>query len=365
MKKNILIFSALFLFTSCVNFGNNEDLQKKLKPIWGQYFEDGFDSSKTIDVFVVTNRKAKANSFNCSESGFGIDSNDKLQFGICKINAPKNHDVGEISFTKDNRQPADNYFKISQSSASSEDEVIAAIKKTKRTPLIFVHGFNVPYQEAVLRASQIAYDLKYSGPIILFTWPSGAKEGLFESAMMSKTYENNLANAKASVDFFKDFLLKLQKQNIKPNLLVHSMGHQVVLPALKKLNDEKPKVVFVNELFLNAPDFDITEFRAIAKNIKLTSNHATLYCSGNDKAMTASKTLNKNERLGACAVFEDIDTVNVESIDDSLTGLGHGYYSSRAVLNDVFQVLLGLNAKQRLFISKSDLYKSEKYFLRK
>jgi esterase/lipase superfamily enzyme len=365
MKKIIPIFLAFSFLTSCANLENNEELQKKLKPIWSEYFKEDFNDSKAINVFVVTNRKAKNNAFSCADDGFGVDVDSKLQSGICKINVPKNHNIGEITFAKDARQSSDNYFKILETKTLQESELIDAIKKTKRTPLVFVHGFNVRYQEAVLRASQIAYDLKYQGPIILFTWPAGAKDGFLEDAMLNKTYENNFSNAKASIDFFKNFLLKLQGENIKINLLVHSMGHQVVLPALRKLNEEKPKKVFINELFLNAPDFDIIEFRAISKNIKSISNHVTLYCSNNDKAMSVSKTFNKNERLGACIALEDMDAVNVSLIDDPSLGLGHGYYSSRAVLNDVFQTLLGIDVKHRLSVAKSDIFNAEKFSLRK
>jgi hypothetical protein len=45
-------------------------------------------------------------------------------------------------------------------------------------------------------------------------------------------------------------------------------------------------------------------------------------------------------------------------------GLGHGYYSSRDILSDMYLTLLGLDVKQRLFISKSPKIKSEKYLLR-
>jgi hypothetical protein len=80
--------------------------------------------------------------------------------------------------------------------------------------------------------------------------------------------------------------------------------------------------------------------------------------------MVASETYNKNERLGACTFSEDVDSINVGLIEDLNAGLGHSYYSSRAILTDVFQVLLGLDAEKRLFIRKSEPNSTEKYFLR-
>jgi esterase/lipase superfamily enzyme len=288
----------------------------------------------------------------------------EMHFGICKINVPKKHSTGQINFTRDGRQSSHDYFKVLQAKSLSEDTIIDFLKKTKRTPLVFVHGFNVKYQEAVLRAAQIAYDLKYQGPIILFTWPAGAGDGFFDDKMIARTYENNLKNAQSSIETFKKFMSNIQRHDLKINLVVHSMGHQVVLPALKALGDEKSLTTFINELILNAPDFSANDFTHLIENIKTTSKRVTLYCSYNDKAMTASETYNNNERLGACTFVEGVDTVNVSLIDALSSGLGHSYYSSRAILTDVFQVLLGMDADQRLFIRKSEPNSTEKYFLR-
>lgn len=364
MKKIYFVFLSLVLF-SCSNLKNNEELQKELKPVWNDYFQEDFSDTRALDVMVVTNRNQKNGSFGCKDDQFGIDVNGDLKFGLCKINVPKNHDIGEIELSKDGRQSSHDYFKILEAKSFDERDFFKEIKKSKRTPLIFVHGFNVRYQEAILRASQIAYDLKYQGPIVLFTWPSGGGDGFLEDKMLNKTYENNLAHAKDSIALFKKFLLSLEDYDIKPNLIVHSMGHQVVLPALKELSVEKSKKVFINELFLNAPDFDASEFSALVTSIKPNSNHITLYCSYNDKAMLASKSFNKNDRLGACTFLQDFDTINVRLVDDTTLGLGHGYYSSRAIMGDVFQTLLGIEADKRLFIMKSEPNSTEKYLLRR
>jgi len=81
--------------------------------------------------------------------------------------------------------------------------------------------------------------------------------------------------------------------------------------------------------------------------------------------MAASKTFNSNGSLGECTFSEDFDTINVSAVDDSTLGLGHSYYSSRAILTDVFQNLIGISADRRLFIIKSEPDSTEKYLLRK
>jgi esterase/lipase superfamily enzyme len=365
MKKIIFVLVLGFL-ASCESFKfkNDQHFEKNIGNLWSGYFQQNFDSTKNVEVFVATNRKGKNENFNCGQSSFGVSLAAKTSFGLCQINVPKNHVVGEILLAQNNTDSANNFFKVLDEKTLQQKDFLTELKKSPRTPLVFVHGFNVRFQEAVLRAAQIAYDLKYQGPIVLFTWPAGSNDGFFEEKMLNKTYENNLKNAHASVEAFKNFLLSLQKEKIKINLLVHSMGHQVVLPALKDLGEKQKSEVFINQIILNAPDFEAAQFKNFIKKIKKVSNRITLYCSYNDKAMLASKTFNKNERLGACASFDGLDTINVGLTDDTVLGLGHGYYSSRAVLNDVFQTLIGIDASNRLFVIKSEPNGAEKYFLR-
>jgi esterase/lipase superfamily enzyme len=342
----------------------DDDFQKNLSQIWGNYFKENYSDTRALDILIVSNRKLKNNNFGCTNDQLGVVPDTSVHFGACKINVPKNHSTGQIRLTKDNRQSSHEYFKILNSKSLTEAAVFEYLKKSERYPLVFVHGFNLRYEDAVLRASQIAYDLKYQGPIVLFTWPSGAGDGFLDEQMITRTYDSNLKNAKESIGVFKDFLNQLRANNLKVNLVVHSMGHQIVLPALKDFATLNPDAKIINELILNAPDFEADEFINIADVVKENSRRITIYCSYNDRAMVASEFYNKNPRLGGCAFSESIDSINVSLVDGSALGLGHGYYASRAILGDVFQVLLGIDAEKRLFIRKSEPNSTEKYFLR-
>jgi len=348
--------------TPAPNF--DDEFQKNLSKIWGDYFIENYSDTRAIDVLVVTNRKLRSENFGCSNDQLGVTLDVSTHFGVCKINVPKNHSTGQVPLTKDGRQSSHEFFKILNSKTLSEASMFEYLKKTNRYPLVFVHGFNVRYEDAVVRAAQIAYDLKYQGPIVLFSWPAGAGEGFLNEQLVTRTYDSNLKNAKDSIGIFKNFLNQLQLNNLKVNLVVHSMGHQVVLPALRDFAALNPDTKIINELILNAPDFAADEFINIADTVKDNSKRITIYCSYNDKAMTASEFYNKNPRFGACAFSEKIDSINVSLVDDPSVGLGHGYYSSRAILGDVFQVLLGIEAERRLFIRKSEPNSTEKYFLR-
>lgn len=347
------------------NVDENIDLemQAKLQGVWKQYFVEEFNDSRAVNVLVVTNRNLKTKNFGCTDNHFGIANDKTFRVGVCRVNVPRNHGTGDLNLTHDQRESSHDYFKILGSKEMNLETLVDYLKKSKRSPLIFVHGFNVKHEQAVVRASQIAYDLKYQGPVILFSWPAGAGDSFFEDTMLKKTYDLNLKNAQSSVLVFKNFISKLIEAKVTPNILVHSMGHQVVLPALFELGKEKAELP-LGEVILNAPDFESELFVKNIDVLKNISRRVTLYCSYNDKAMFASETVNSTKRLGACFYMEGIDTINVSLLDNSTFGLGHGYYASRPILTDVFQVLLGIEADRRLFMRKSDPNSTEKYYLR-
>lgn len=346
-------------------------MQLDLKKIWNSYFTKDFTGTNTVEVFYVTNRSIRGAQAGCTDEEFGITPDPTTtRTGVCKINVPRNHVTGELKFTIDLRQSSSDYFKFIGHKSTTENDLLAMLKKSQRIPLIFVHGFNVKFQEAILRSSQIAYDLKYQGPVVLLSWPAGAGDGFFDDKLINVTYKNNKKYAESSIPFLENFLLLIKKENFKINLMVHSMGHQIVLPALNNiaLNSlEDKNINFLNELILNAPDFELQKFSDISENLKKISQRVTLYCSYNDNAMIASEVFNKTIRLGACANIDGIDTINVSLIDApsmGVLGLGHGYYSSRPILSDIFQVLIGLEARKRLFIRESEPNSTEKYYIR-
>lgn len=345
------------------------ELQEKLQGVWKQYFVEEFNDTRSVNVMVVTSRQFKGKGFGCTDEHFGTTMDTNFRVGVCRINVPRNHGTGSLNFTKDQRESSNDYFKILGQKELNLSILIDYLKKSKRSPLLFVHGFNVKHEEAILRASQITYDLKYQGPVILFSWPAGAGDSFLDDKLIQRTYSANLKTAQNSVGLFKLFVAKLIENKIAPNIVVHSMGHQVVLPALFELGKNGQMQPTANglplgEIILNAPDFDADLFVKNIEVIKTLSRRVTLYCSYNDKAMFASETINSSKRLGGCTFMDGVDSINVSLIDNSTFSLNHGYYASKPILTDVFQVLLGIEADRRLFLKKSDPNSTEKYYLR-
>ena len=76
---------------------------------------------------------------------------------------------------------------------------------TKRVPqnrhaLVYIHGYNVSFNEAVLRAAQIGFDLKVEGITALYSWPSmGSLFG----------YAADVTSVESSENFLKEFLTRV------------------------------------------------------------------------------------------------------------------------------------------------------------
>lgn len=188
---------------------------------------------------------------------------------------------------------------------------------------------------------------------------------MLAQTLINRTYDLNRRHALQSVEAAMQILREVASLWVPVQFVVHSMGHEVVLPSVARLSSELGRS-WIQELLLNAPDFDPSEFARLAPALRSSANRITLYCSDKDHAMTASRKVNRQERLGACARQEGVDVINVSEVDDpGFTGLGHGYYASRPLLTDVKQVLFGVSAKQRLFIRKAAEGAPFDYVLRK
>lgn len=362
MKFFYILF--LFVFNFCQSTNTVEDIVFNLPEEMNKKSLD-YDATKTVNIHFATNRKLMGTEPACANNYFSNQYDANTRFGTCEVNVPALHDIGELDYDL-KRNNDQTYRFLSYSNLNSHDFFSAVAKDPYPEVILFVHGFNVRFEEAVLRAAQIKYDLKFPGQVVLFTWPAGSEDGLMNSILINQTYRSNQENAQKTVPILKAYVNSLMGIGKKVHLIVHSMGHQVVLPAIHELYLHNKKKIF-SEIVLNAPDFESVKFAQMASDLKKTGDRVTVYCSPGDNALVASKRVNNNSRVGSCELIGGIDMINVNPIDAPLLGvggLGHGYYSSRPILTDLYQVILGVEAKRRLFIRKST-HGSENYVLRR
>lgn len=213
-------------------------------------------------------------------------------------------------------------------------------QRFKDQAFVFVHGYNTTFEHALYRTAQLAYDLEFDGVPYLYSWPSKGEESGYlydrDSADRARTY-------------FLQFLGKIAHETKakKIHIIAHSMGTRPLLEALRTDHGRTARQLRIGEVILAAPDIDADVFRDIAKTITGAAQGMTLYASGNDRALKASKAIAGGKpRAGDVPasgplVMPGIDTVDItDAGPDSIMALNHSTYAERShVLSDMWLLL--------------------------
>jgi esterase/lipase superfamily enzyme len=204
--------------------------------------------------------------------------------------------------------------------------------------VVFIHGFNVSFADAVMRTAQIAYDLGLSGPPLLYSWPSQADERWY--VRDAETIERTKGHLR---HFLKDVVLQVRASKI--HLIAHSMGNRALGGVLAEFDFGDAARRF-NEVILAAPDVDRETFlEDIAPYIGKTAARVTLYACATDKPLLISKFIHNASRAGGAGadliVVQGIETVDASSISSSVFSMDHGYFAEvEPVLKDVRAIIM-------------------------
>lgn len=219
--------------------------------------------------------------------------------------------------------------------------------KARQDIAVFIHGYKMPFEKAVRRAAQFAFDTEFGGITTLFSWPSN---GGFLS------YESDREDVAWSASHIEQYLGEVRAHfpDARLHLIAHSMGSQGLLQALNMMairNQTSGNVPFFS-VILAAPDFDAQLFKQqIAPRVIALSQHWTVYASENDTALDISAQVNGTQRLGTPVTpVAGVDTVDASDIEVSPWSIPefHSYYATKqVVLRDIRQALGGIPASAR------------------
>lgn len=311
-------------------------------------------------VWYGTNRKP-VNPRNIAK-GFGAESDERIHYGACQVTIPKSHRFGELGspwwerwfFMFDDRLKLQDTHALSREMywASMHAALAQALAKpagkelrNERDILVYLHGFNVSFEEAALRAAQIGFDLNFPGVTAFYSWPSrGDLMGYDEDGEMVQASEAFICQ------YFDELLEHSGAERI--HVLVHSMGNRGMLRVLKHLVEKRANVEAsgaskaglskFGQIILAAPDVDSLLFEAAALAYPQISDRTTMYVSATDLALASSMIVNRTNRAGftpPITVVKGIDTIEVSNIDVSL--LGHSYFAeAEPVLYDIRELIL-------------------------
>jgi esterase/lipase superfamily enzyme len=216
------------------------------------------------------------------------------------------------------------------------DVLGAALRASDSEAFLFIHGYNVEFDDAVLRTAQLFHDLKFKGVPILFSWPAQDAWWRYWAAE---------DQALAAVAYLQDFLraIALVSRPQRINVIAHSMGNRVLVNALSGLVQD-PAIqdtrLFRN-LVLAAPDVSLDNFNAVAAAVRKAASRVTVYASNADIPLQLSRRLHGFQRVGEAPpwhVPEGIDAIDASAVSRDL--LGHSYFShSMSLLTDMILLL--------------------------
>nr|WP_281459709.1 alpha/beta hydrolase [Pseudomonas sp. P13] len=275
----------------------------------------------------------------------------RLNYGHCMVSIPVGHEVGEIELRRWYQLVEDPNKHVSILGGGTIDE--AEFKEVVRrdlnngdgASLIFVHGFNVSFEDAARRTAQLAYDLNFKGVPVFFSWPSNGKV---------LTYNGDEESIIWSEDAIYSFLVDyLSNPELKQAFLIaHSMGGRGALEALKRISATRPELRGkLKEVVLAAPDVGRELFTDTIAPIILNENYpVTVYGSKNDRALKLSYKLKTYDRLGGVPavvdVWKGVDFIDASDVKTDF--LNHSYgIGSDTVLSDIVSLFSGNRPPQR------------------
>jgi esterase/lipase superfamily enzyme len=309
----------------------------------------------TLQVFYGTDRKFVAGKPPAETFVNDRADQETVTLGVVNVSIPASHKFAQLELPpvyKIVMTPDPDRHIVVKSIArlNSADFHKLMAKRVSQSPrkdlFVFVHGYNTSFEESAQRTAQLAFDMKFPGAPVFYSWPA---ETLLRYAIAEKNVEWSLPHL---TKFLREITQKSGANEI--HLIAHSMGNRALTNALNAMaaaKSVKPKT-FKN-VILAAPDVDQRYFRQIAPNVESMTKKLTLYASQNDKALQISQKIHEAPRLGQAGdstlSLPIMDTVDASAVDSSM--LGHSYYGDNAsVVTDIEKVVM-----QSLPIYRRDL----------
>ena len=323
-----------------------------------------------MPVFFATDRRLITNRD--GTVGFG-PQRGILSYGVCEVSIPRDHRIGVLEtpsiWKLEFSENPEKHVVLLSTTVRSPDLFYQAVAQRvrlskRKSAFVFVHGYNVTFEDAARRTAQMSYDLGFDGAPVFYSWPS---QGVTHRYTVD---EQNVEWAQANLrQFLGDFFARSGSTDVY--LVAHSMGNRALTGALKTLLAERPTLKSrLKEIILTAPDIDAEVFRRdIAPALASNGRPVTLYASADDKALMLSKQVHGYPRAGdagdGLVIVPGVETIDATGMDAGF--LGHSYYGdNRSVISDIYYVMRdGKRANDRFGLVPRDISRGRYWVFKK
>lgn len=279
-----------------------------------------YPGAKLVKVYVATTRARQ----NPGGNVFTSDLAGGLNFAEFTISIPPGHVPGTVQWPEDNNiDPSRSFATVSQRVLTRKEfeARVAPGRGTKKAGL-FIHGFNVNFQEALFQLAQMKFDSDLTGEAVLFAWPSEASVSAYVADKDAVT---------ASRDGLAEVIRILDHGRGAGDTLVlaHSMGTWLTMETLRQLKlTGYGAVVDRLDVILAAPDIDTQVFLSQMEVIGRMKRTMRILVATDDLALSVSARIaGGRKRVGSIDVHNprvqmaaqrlNIQTIDISSIEST------------------------------------------------
>ena len=292
-------------------------------------------------IFIATTRaeaKDKAQVFDGQRSA-------TLHLARITVSVPAIHKTGEIERPKGKTARPDKFFTasdlVSYSSESAFEQALRAdIARHDHRALVFIHGYNNLFDDAVYRMTQLVHDSGFAGTPVLFSWASGGRT-------VDYVYDRDSATvARDSLEATLRLLVKAGAKRI--DIVAHSMGNLLTIETLRQLAiaGDRDLGGHLGDVVLASPDIDVDVFKSQMQRYGKPKHPFILLLSRDDRALTVSQIIGGDKpRLGDYADTEEIAGLGLVVVDLTKVSAGDAANHAKFANNPVIVKLLGESLK--------------------
>ena len=230
--------------------------------------------------------------------------------------------VDEVDLTADTVGAITSIQNLSAGGFSAQ--ALGDLGQAGRNLLVFIHGFDNSFENALTRAAFNREWLAQTGlpaadtSVVAFSWPSGGR--LLALPLLAQPYRSDQVVAGQSAVHVMTFLANLKPivdqvhaQGRRVFLLAHSMGNWVLQAAVESwFSHGNGAATLFDEVFLAAADenydsFDYPRLGRLSGLSQLT-RHISILFSASDAVLGVSAFLNAVRRLGQDGPHARFDT---------------------------------------------------------
>ncbi len=325
-SKHVVAAGAVALALCCVACSGRPQ-QGALVPV----AETAAEGTSRVPVLVATTRQRAA-----GDPGDMFDGTfaDQLSYASVTVSIPPDdaRKVGAIQWpTALPGDPGKDFVTVAADYLDKKSfaaALSAEVRNTGRSKvLIFVHGFNNRFDEALYRFVQIVHDSRAPGIPVLFSWPSRGELSLRAYRDDSESAEKS---REAAVQIFGAIAANPNVKEV--NVLCHSMGCSLTVQALWSMASRTGRIGDkIKNVLLVAPDVPAETFRTQVMRLSAPKPRFAVFVSQDDAALKLSQSIAGGvPRLGGINPDEepyrsDFQRAGVEVFDlTALQGAPHG-----------------------------------------